>query len=235
VVARTSETIAPTGEGECELPNDPILRLFSFRPVEPGSIFDARLRDIVLPRFVALDGLADTFVGRQGPDETGERLIVSVWESVAQMEAALRDGGRGGRFELELAAEVSDPVVEVLPLRVSIVEAGAASATILRVFRGQVLEADLERYVEAVRAGAEAGIERGHGPLALYMGVAPAGRFVTVSAWTDWPSIELATGGDVDHPIATRHSRLIVAWSAQHYEILPNAAGRPVRHAHAIE
>jgi hypothetical protein len=43
---------------------------------------------------------------------------------------------------------------------------------------------------------------------------------VAVSVWSGWPAIELATGGDVRQPMATRRPELIESFDATHYEAI---------------
>ncbi len=64
--------------------------------------------------------------------------------------------------------------------------------------------------------------EGGHGPLALYLALEEPDRFVTLSVWSSWSALEVATGGDVGRPVATRHEERLLAWEAAHYEVLPN-------------
>ena len=45
---------------------------------------------------------------------------------------------------------------------------------------------------------------------------------MTLSVWSSWSALEVATGGDVGRPIATRHEERLLAWEAAHYEVLPN-------------
>ena len=51
------------------------LRLSTFRPARVG--FDGLLRDTLVPELLAFPQLVDLHVGRQGPDETGARLVAS--------------------------------------------------------------------------------------------------------------------------------------------------------------
>ena len=66
-----------------------VVRLFRFRPVRSG--FDAILRDVLVPGLFAFDDIDDVYVGRQGPDELGERVVVSVWTSRSSMVEAVGD------------------------------------------------------------------------------------------------------------------------------------------------
>ena len=72
----------------CTVSDHRVLRLFRFRPVRKG--FDGILRDALIPDLFAFPDLVDVYVGRHGPDEMGERLVASVWES----RAAMIDGRR---------------------------------------------------------------------------------------------------------------------------------------------
>lgn len=206
-----------------------VLRLFRFRPVHKG--FDAVLRDELVPDLVAFPDLVDAYVGRQGPDEMGERLVASVWESRSAMTAAIGESFDPPTFHAEHLDATTDRVLEIhelhLALRFEGAPAGLQPATgILRVVRGQVRPGELAMYRDAVRLGTIADAEAGHGPLALYLAVEPPHRFVTMSAWSSWSALEAATGGDVRRPVATRHQERLLAWEAVHYEVLPNMHSR---------
>jgi hypothetical protein len=43
---------------------------------------------------------------------------------------------------------------------------------------------------------------------------------VAVSVWSGWRAIELATGGDVRQPMATRRPELIESFDATHFEAI---------------
>ena len=212
-----------------------VLRLFRFRPVRKG--FDGILRDALIPDLFALPGLIDVYVGRHGPDEMGERLVASVWESLPAMTEAVGDSFDQPVFHPEYLGETTDRSLEIHPLTETLGSRGAPlvqSATgILRVAHGQVHPGELEAYHEDVRLGTAADVEAGHGPLALYLAIEPPDRFATLSVWSTWSVLELATGGNVNRPIATRHAERIQTWEAVHYEMLPNmthpaAAAAPV-------
>jgi hypothetical protein len=167
-----------------------VLRLFGFRPLGFGADYDARLRRTLLPAFLDVPGLRDAYVGRRGPDETGEPMIVSIWDSTA-MTATLGAVGEAPRG-IEAAEEVGQSTVEFVLLAVDLPFDRPEPAQVLRVFRGQVREGELDLYVEEARNGTLADAAGPHGPLGLYLGPQPPDRFVTVSVWTDWDSIEEA-------------------------------------------
>ena len=201
-----------------------VLRLFRFRPRGPGSVLDATLRESVAPCLAGLEGLRRLHLGRRGPDESGERVVVSVWSSSAAMTGGLGiDSGSAG-LDVDLAVSVDEPVVEVLPIRVEVPDGVPGTPGILRVFRGQTHPGLLDEYVEDVRRGTLADVEAGIGPLALYLGLAGPVDFVTVSVWAGWGDIEAATGGNVRRPVATRHAGRLAGGTASHYEALPEAA-----------
>lgn len=56
-----------------------VVRVFTFRTVRPG--FDSILRDELMPEMRAMPGLVEVFFGRQGPDDVGPRITVSIWSS----------------------------------------------------------------------------------------------------------------------------------------------------------
>ncbi len=202
-----------------------VLRLFRFRPVRRG--FDAILRDELIPELVALPDLVEVYVGRQGPDEMGDRLVASVWGSREAMTTGVGDTFEAATFHPEYLDETTDRVLEMhdldVALRFEAIDAGIRPATgILRLVRGQVRPGALATYRDDVRRGTIADSEGGHGPLALYLALEAPDRFVTMSVWSSWSAVERATGGDVRRPIATRHEEQILSWEAAHYEVVPN-------------
>jgi hypothetical protein len=206
-----------------------ILRLFAFRPARSDSAFDATLRDEVLPGLLALSGIVDAFVGRHGPGENQERVIASVWRSRRAMAGELRSSSLLAPYQPDQAPAIVASRLDILPVTVAIRLERAEPACIVRVYRGEVREGELDAYVEDVRTGAMADAETNEGLIALYMGAQAPGRFITVSAWTGWSAIERATGGNVRQPIATRHADRLVAGEVDHYEMLPNMVRPPVR------
>ncbi len=204
-----------------------MLRLLRFRPEGAGSVLDAALRDEVAPRLAGMAGLRNLYLGRRGPDESGERLIVSVWESRSDLDAALGPAAEAAPRAPELAAGVADPTVEVLPIVVDLSFDQDAPPGILRVFRGEVRSGLREDYVADVRTGTERDAASGTGPLALLLGLVEPSGFVTVSVWTDWDVIQAATGSNLRRPVATRHANRLAGGTAAHYEVLPQAAAGP--------
>lgn len=218
---------------DCEEGNhplaDPVLRLLRFRVVGSSAAFDSRLRDDVMPRFVDEPGLLASYVGRRGAERADERMVASVWESHDAMRAAADDPATREAFSFDVDAEVADARVETVPLRLALGFDAHGEAQILRVFRGEVKPGEGEAYVGDVRRGVQADIDAGHGPQALFLGWCGPTAFVTMSAWRSWPTIESATGGNVRRPVATRNAVRLVSGAADHYEIVPEIAGRPLR------
>jgi len=200
-----------------------VLRVFAFEPSRPGLI-DTALRDLLAPRLCARPGIVDVCLGRQGPDEVGERFVASIWESTAAMEA--------GADELSVLGEYMQmdpdgaPRANVLCRTVAIDLRFERSqpARIMRVFRGEVRDGELDSYLEEVRKGALADGSANPGLVALYLGVEPPSRFLTVSTWVDWESIAASTGGNIHEPISTAMPERIKEFTAAHYEIVPETA-----------
>ena len=206
-----------------------ILRLFRFRPRGPGSVVDAILRDSMAPRLASIAGVRHVHVGRRGPDESGERLIVSVWESHDAMAAGTHGSNGSGGLEVGIAGDIAEPTLEVLPVAVDLPFELAAEPGILRVFRGETRDGVMDAYLEDVRTGTVKDVGAGHGPMALFLGLSSPTCFVTVSIWTGWDVIEAATGGNLRVPVATRHANRLVGGTASHYEVLPAALTKPAR------
>jgi hypothetical protein len=203
-----------------------VIRLFRFRPVR--SAFDLILREKMMPALLQLPGLSELYVGRQGPEELGPRLIATVWESRESMASAVSESLDHPIFLPEYLQESTDRELEFFRLTFGYRFARPEQPGVLRLVNGQVRREGLDRYVEEARAGTLADADQGRGPMALYLAPRSAERFVTLSVWSDWASLQEATGGELDRPIATRHAKLLDAWQAEHYEAIPGL-GEPAR------
>ena len=199
------------------------MRLSAFRPVGDASALDATLRDDVAPRLANFDGLVGAWIGRQGPDRGHERQLVSIWDSRDALANALGDAVVIPEFDRDHGRDLVVGPCETLALAIELEFDRPGTPQVLRIFHGEVRDGELERYVEEAKTGTLSDASTPTGPLGLFLGVDPPRRFVTISIWTDWAAIELTTGGNVRHPVATRHAELLTSVSADHYEIL--AAG----------
>lgn len=197
---------------------DAMLRLFRFRATHAG--FDEVLRTTLLPDLMTQAGLVTAYSGRQGPDEIGPRIVASAWTTREAMESAV--GPRLGTFHPELLVDTTDRSLEVLPLVIERRFIAHDEARILRQLRGTVRSGEIDLYVEEARAGTELDARSDHGPCSLFLAKAADDTFVTMSAWRSWHDIELATGGDVRRPRATRHHERLVDWEVDHFEIVPS-------------
>ena len=196
------------------------IRLFQFLPIR--GAFDTILRDVMIPDLWGLPGVLEVYVGRHGPDEIGPRLVASIWETNQAMAEGLGTSFEDPKFHPEYLDETTDRVLDVLPLTFSYRSDAAAQPTIMRLVSGRVRPDELESYVAEAWAGTEDDAAAGRGPDALYLAAQPPDLFRTLSVWPDWQTLQDATGGDIDRPIATRHARRLVAWSARHYEVVPD-------------
>jgi len=200
----------------------PVMRLFRFRPVRPS--FDRVLREVILPDLRALPGVRDVHSGRSGPDDLGDRLVASIWETRAAMLDALGPELVTSSFHPELLDDTTDHALEVLPLEVAMTFPDAREPAVLRLAQGCALPGQLDAYVDAVRAGTRGDRTRGAGPIALYLGVEPPDGFRTLSVWSDWSDIEQATGANVRRPIDTQHADRLASFEAAHYEVVRGLA-----------
>jgi hypothetical protein len=201
-----------------------ILRIRTFAPEGITSVVDARIRDVLGPAAAKADGLTAFYAARRGTDQDPRRVLASVWTSEAALEAASR---RGGLIDLE--GDLGLGATEILPLALELVPPVAEEPSLLRVFRGQAREGQIGDYLAAARRGTEEDVAAGAGPSGLFLAVMEPDAFITVSAWTGWDRVAIATGGNVQHPIATRHARHLVGGTAAHYEILPHSVSGLVR------
>ena len=195
-----------------------ILRLFLARPVRLA--FDTVVREVMIPDLRAQPGVIAVWAGRQGPDERGDRALVSLWTSQAAMIAAMGEDLERSRFHPEYLAETVDRRLAVLPVLVEVGTQRPVRATILRIARGRVPSIGLDVYARDVEAGASRDLEHGRGPETLILGADGADRFVTVSTWTDWDALAAATGASVEQPVRTREQHAIEGFTAVHLELV---------------
>jgi len=197
-----------------------IVRLSVFRPVGDASVVDATLRDEVLPRLDGLDGLVGAWIGRRGADQGHERRLVSVWRSRDDLTTAMGDAVVTPEFDRDHGRDIVAGACETLPLAICLEFDRPGVPQVLRIFRGEVRDDELDHYVDEAKTGTLSDASTPTGPLALFLGVDPPRRFVTVSVWTDWAAIEATTGGNIHQPVATRHPERLSSGTADHYEIL---------------
>jgi len=193
-----------------------ILRIFRCRPLH--GAFDEVLRDVLVPQLRLRAGVTDVYVGRQGPDELGSRLIVSLWSSRAAMVDAMGTDIEASTFFPEHLAATIDHELDVLPLSVALRFATTDRPRILRVAEGSVAQGELPAYVRETREGTERDAAAHSGPLALFLGERQATGFITLSTWRSWSDIEAATGADIARPVTTQRADRLTAFHATHYE-----------------
>jgi len=195
-----------------------VLRVFRFRPVV--SEFDGFMRAEMLPAVVRLPGLLAVHAGRRDTEAGGDRIVATVWESRAAMIEVVGATLEQSPFFPDRLAQTIDRSLDTLDIRIELPFSIAEPPTLLRLFRGTVRPGELEDYVSEVRLGTLADADAGRGPAALYLATDPPDDFVTVSLWSSWEAIALATGGDIARPTITKDSRRLVAIDVAHYEIV---------------
>jgi hypothetical protein len=183
--------------------------------------FDAVLRDEMVPDLVRLPGVVGVHVGRHGPDAIGERLVASIWESHEAMLEAMGPDVEESRFHPEHLADTTDRSVLVHELAIAVRADRQDPERVMRLVRGQVRSGELDAYVEDARTGTLRDAASQEGPLALYLAPLPPDRFLTLSVWSEWASIEASTGAGTQDPAATRHAERLVEVNATHYESVP--------------
>jgi hypothetical protein len=209
------------------------LRVVSFDPAGHESSIDASLRDRCLPALLETDAVLDAWIGRQGSRASQMRVIASTWGERPDADAA------DVSFLRRLAAVAGDdgPASvaidreQTLELAVHERFERPDPATVLRLFRGRVRMGELDAYVADARAGMLADALVNDGLVAFALGADPPDAFVTVSVWTGWAPIELATGGNTRDPVATRNSVRLTGYEVDHFEVLPDASDRDERRA----
>jgi hypothetical protein len=198
-----------------------VLRLLVFTPSADDGYVDTVLREFA--RTLAALPVCGIAIGRRQHDAR-ERAIATTWRDVESMLGALGPEAEHGLAEIERLPVMSDATVRVLPLRFALSFDRVDPAAVLRVYRGRARAGEIEEYAEEVREGTFADDSAAHGPLTLCLAIDEPDRFVTVSTWSDWDTIMRATGGNIRHPIATRHSHRLLEGTADLYEILPQTA-----------
>lgn len=196
-----------------------IVRLFRCRPVR--AEFDAILRETMIPDLLRLPGVVDVHVGRHGPDSIGDRIVASIWESEAAMLAAMGADVESSRFHPEHLRETTDRTLEVHPLAIAVRAERSERGHVMRLVRGRVRPGELAAYVDDAREGTLRDAATQQGPLALYLAPLSPDRFVTLSIWTEWASIETSTGAGTRAPGTTRHAERIAELDVAHYEVVP--------------
>jgi hypothetical protein len=191
-----------------------VVRLSRFRASRPG--FDAVLRATVLPALRAQGGLSAVFAGRQGPDETGARALVTLWASTS----SLHEGPREDVVAPDApAAEMTDQRVETLPALLVALAATPLTTGILRIARGRLVDTDLASFAELVRRES-AGLQAAATGHDFVMAASGESSFVMISTWADWAAIEAATGASLSEPIHTKRLAALEDFVVEHYELV---------------
>lgn len=195
-----------------------VIRIFRFRLAEPH--FDTELRRVLLPDLATTAGVLDVYGGRRDRPNPDERIVASVWSDRDAMVAALAESVEASPFHPELLDLSTDRELTICDLEFGDRDETTGAPAVLRLVEGTVRPGELAAYVEEARLGTIADREAGRGPLALYLGCSGNDSFMTLSIWPDWATLQDATGGVVDRPIATRHAERLVDWTASHYEVM---------------
>lgn len=195
--------------------DQPVIRVFRCRPLRLA--FDEILRGVMLPELARRPGVTAVYAGRQGPDEIGTRVVVSIWRSRAEMTADMGADIEESSFHPEYLPETEGRVVEVMPLELALLFSDTTSAAILQFAQGRVREGGMEAYLDEVREGTRRDVAAGTGPAALYVGRPKDDTFMTLSIWRAWAEIEAATGADLHRPISTQRADGLVDFEASHY------------------
>jgi hypothetical protein len=196
-----------------------VLRLYRFRPVRVA--FDRTMREVILPDLAMRPGVLQVCAARKGPAETGTRVVASLWTSLEAMTEAMGPDLERLRFFPEHFGETTDHQLEVLPVLVAMRHRQALQSGIMRVARGELATLSVRRYADDARAGIEADIRAGHGPASIALAESGERRFVTVSCWYDWDSIEQATGSTAQRPINTMRITDLSSFDVDHLELVP--------------
>jgi len=193
-----------------------VIRVFRCRPLR--GAFDEILRGVMLPDLIRRSGVTAVYAGRQGPDEIGTRVVVSLWSGRAAMATTMGLDVEESRFHPEYLPETTDRIVEVMPLELALTFDAPPGAGVLRFARGRVRAGEMAAYLDGVRLGTAGDVAAGTGPTALYVGRLAEDEFLTLSLWRSWADIQAATGADLDRPVSTQRADGLLEFEATHYE-----------------
>ena len=193
--------------------NGKVLRVSRFGRGSLWSAIDQSIRD-AMPEYRSQPGMEAVWFGRRGPATGDERTIVTLWSS-AEAEAASRTIP-----EMLQDIDVVAPSRVVLPVAFSRWRASAGPPGILRIYEGRTRRGQLARYAEVGQAATAREVDQADGPTAVTMTLAGVDRFLTVSTWLDWSSLEAYTAGHIERPLVSRDRSLIREGSPTHYELV---------------
>jgi hypothetical protein len=200
------------------------LRVVTFEAQVPEPVIDAALRDEIIPGLSQLPDIRHCFAARRGLAGDELRVIATVWEAGRPVPES-PEASPVGASSRDVRPLLERAQVDVLPLEVQARFARPEEARILRVFRGHVAAGEMDSYLVEARTGMLADASINSGLSAFYLGTSRPDDFVTVSAWTSWSAIELATGGDVRSPFVTRNSARLIGHEVTHFEIVGEGVG----------
>lgn len=197
-----------------------VVRVVTFRTTRPA--FDADLRGSILPAIRRRSGAIGVFAGRQGPDEVGVRLLVSLWAtSDAGGEAATTDDLDASSGSL---AGTTDLRSQVLPVLYRHLARPPLATGILRLARGRLADIDVGTFAQTLSGHMAALRTGGAGPADILMADAGADSFVMLSTWPDWAAIEAATGASISAPLGTKRFAELSEFEVDHFELLTDVA-----------
>lgn len=192
------------------------VRVARFRTTRPA--FDAALRGSLLPAIRRHPGVVGVFAGRQGPEEVGTRLLVSLWSSEEAMVGA--PGLEGPEVAVDgPLAETVEWELKILPVLFAHLARPALSSGILRLSDGRLAELDLASYAAMLSEHLAALRADAAGPVDSVM-AGEGDRFVMLSTWPRWSDIEAATGASISEPLRTKRLAALRAFEVGHYELL---------------
>jgi hypothetical protein len=171
-----------------------------------------------MPSLLAMPGIVGAWVGRHGAGDV-ERVLATTWTALPHEPTA----------DVDLLARLAPTIgeanvgsIETLTVAVAARFERAEPGRVLRILHGRVHSGQLALYIAEARSGMEADAATNDGLIAFILGSAAADTFATLTEWTDWHSIEQATGGNIRQPITTRNIGRLAEFSVTHYEILPD-------------
>ena len=203
---------------------EPVMQVSRFHPIDMWHDLDRHLRDLVPTALAVQPGLIEAWAGRSGPDTGDERVVVSVWASASAQQQAPTLTTLFDRMTSTAGAIVGERT-DVLTIAIEARFERSRPMTLLRVYQGQTRPGELASYLEEARAGVIKDGQQPRGPGALICGSRGDLGFVTASLWPDWESIQLATGGDIRNPLATRNTARLAAGRPNHFELIATVSG----------
>ncbi len=191
-----------------------VLRIGTFRLPEVSTARNSELRALAVPPSGEC-----RWIGRRLLDysEGEEIVVVSLRPDIAG--AGLEDAAGQLRLGDDLGAAARTGATEAYRCRAHGAWDRTRRPSVVRLFRGTVVEGDPDRFDSRSAELYLANFEANPSCVSIAAGVRGT-DVMLATLWTDWDAIVTATDGDLSQVLPIRLPGWVVAGSAVHYEVL---------------